>query len=215
MNPYTIPQLTAFPWIVSTDTLRADHLADAFLGAFDCLGQDVPEPFCSDLRQAASYASDRVGQTPCDAWEIALSWAENRLGELAPLGFYFGTSEGDGACFGFWLENEWCAALQERGIDCEDPASTAALLARFDDHGVTAQNLEDAYCGTADGYSEKEAGADYAQTLADDIGAINPELAWPHTCIDWEDAWRELELGDGYALIPTGNHGRWHVVRAV
>ena len=65
------------------------------------------------------------------------------------------------------------------------------------------------------GYSEAEAGTDYAQILADEIGAINPELAWPHTCIDWEDAWRELELGDGYALIPANSHGRWHVVKAV
>jgi hypothetical protein len=212
---YTIPQLHAFPWIVSVDTLRADHLADAFLGAFDQLGQDVPEPFLSDLQQAAAYASDRVGQTPCDAWEVALSWAESRLDELAPFGFHFGTSEGDGACFGFWLAEDWRDALEERGIDCEDPAGTAVLLARFNDHGIEPKQLCDAYCGTADGYSEAEAGADYAQTLADEIGAINRELAWPHTCIDWKAAWRELEIGDGYAVIPAPGFGSWHVVRAV
>lgn len=33
---------------------------------------------------------------------------------------------------------------------------------------------------------------DYAQQLAEDIGAINPDAAWPANCIDWERAAREL-----------------------
>lgn len=215
MTHYTAEQLASFPWIVSTDTLRVDHLADAMLGTFDRLAQDVPEPFRSDLQQVAAYASDAVGPASCDAWDVALDWAQQRLDELAPFGFYFGASEGDGACFGFWLQDDWLQSLEDRGIDCEDPESTALLLAQFDDHGVTAESLCDAYCGTADGYSEAQAGADYAQTLADDIGAINRELAWPHTCIDWLAAWRELEIGDGYALIPATAYSTWHVIRAV
>ena len=34
---------------------------------------------------------------------------------------------------------------------------------------------------------------DYAQELADDIGAIPRDVAWPYTCIDWERAARELQ----------------------
>jgi antirestriction protein len=34
----------------------------------------------------------------------------------------------------------------------------------------------------------------YAQELAEDIGAINPDAAWPATCIDWEQAARELQI---------------------
>jgi hypothetical protein len=214
MTRYTADQLATFPWIVSTDTLRADHLADAFLGAFDRLGQDVPEPFRSDLLQAAAYASDPVGQAPCDAWDVALSWAESRLDELAPTGFQFSTSEGDGACFGFWLTEDWREALEERCIDCEDPEAMALLLQAFEDHGIEPEQLYDAYCGTADGYTEAQAGADYAQELADGNGLIDREPAWPYTCIDWQDAWRELEIGDGYALIPA-TPSSWHVVRPV
>lgn len=33
----------------------------------------------------------------------------------------------------------------------------------------------------------------YAQELADDIGAIPRDVAWPMTCIDWEQAARELK----------------------
>jgi hypothetical protein len=33
---------------------------------------------------------------------------------------------------------------------------------------------------------------DYAQQFAEDIGAIPGDAAWPCTCIDWEEAAREL-----------------------
>ena len=35
---------------------------------------------------------------------------------------------------------------------------------------------------------------DYAQELAEDIGAINNDMTWPNTCIDWERAARELQM---------------------
>ena len=35
---------------------------------------------------------------------------------------------------------------------------------------------------------------DYAQQLADDIGAIGKDVQWPHTCIDWDQAARELRM---------------------
>lgn len=34
----------------------------------------------------------------------------------------------------------------------------------------------------------------YAQDLAEDIGALNREYSWPHSCIDWERAARELQM---------------------
>lgn len=34
----------------------------------------------------------------------------------------------------------------------------------------------------------------YAQELADEIGAINSEMRWPATCIDWDQAARELQI---------------------
>lgn len=35
---------------------------------------------------------------------------------------------------------------------------------------------------------------EYAQELADDIGAINRDAAWPANCIDWAKAARELQM---------------------
>ena len=40
-----------------------------------------------------------------------------------------------------------------------------------------------------DGYFQ-----DYAEQLADDIGAINSEATWPNNCIDWKRAARELKM---------------------
>lgn len=35
---------------------------------------------------------------------------------------------------------------------------------------------------------------DYAQELADDIGAIKSDAGWPNNCIDWDRAARELRM---------------------
>jgi hypothetical protein len=34
---------------------------------------------------------------------------------------------------------------------------------------------------------------DYAMELAEDIGAIDSNASWPNTCIDWDQAARELQ----------------------
>src|SRR5436190_22172816 len=34
----------------------------------------------------------------------------------------------------------------------------------------------------------------YAQELAEDIGAIPKDVSWPCSCIDWEQATRELKM---------------------
>jgi hypothetical protein len=212
MATYTADQLASFPWIVSTDTLRTDHLADAYLGALDCLGQDMPEPFRSDLQQCAAYASGTTGPDHQEAWDIAVNWAAERLGELAPAGFYFGASEGDGACFGFWLTEDWTEALEHLGLDADDLTDWAALIAELEADGIDPDSIEDAYQGRAEGWSEERAGADYAQQLAEDLGVKLDQMAWPLTCVNWEDAWRELQLGDGYRLHSLGG-GDWLVFR--
>jgi hypothetical protein len=235
MTRYTTEQLASFPWIVSTDTLRSQDLLCSYWSAMEQLIQHKPEATfgsCSikgiellaALNTSPTIARALDGQfsQPCaeiteaehQRIDVALEDLTEALQDLAPTGFYFGASEGDGACFGFWLSEDWADALEERGIDCEDPAGTAELIQAFDDHGIEAEQLCDAYCGTADGYSEAQAGAAYAQDLADGNGLLDREPAWPYTCIDWADAWRELEIGDGYSLIRE-TPSSWHVVRSV
>lgn len=218
---YTAEQLRSFPWIVSTDTLRPDHLAQAFLSALDSFelppAERLCEPFRSDLVQLASHAGETVASYEMsDSYSWALENAESLLQELAPAGFYFGASEGDGASFGFWLSEDWREALEDRGIDCEEPSQAAQLVQELEDHGIDADNLCDAYQGQTEGCTEERAGANFAQELAEDCGDIDwQKLRWPLTCIDWDAAWHELEVGDGFALIPASGVGSYHVIRSV
>jgi hypothetical protein len=48
---------------------------------------------------------------------------------------------------------------------------------------------------------------DYAQQLAEDIGAIDRDLSWPNNCIDWEQAARELQWD--YTLISFDGEDFW------
>lgn len=45
---------------------------------------------------------------------------------------------------------------------------------------------------------------DFAQQLAEDIGALKDDVSWPHDCIDWERATRELMYDYGSEDIPGG-----------
>jgi antirestriction protein len=59
------------------------------------------------------------------------------------------------------------------------------------DISEVVEQFEEAYCGQFDSLK------DYAEELADDIGAIPDDLSWPLTHIDWDAAARDLEY-DGY-----------------
>lgn len=48
---------------------------------------------------------------------------------------------------------------------------------------------------------------DYAQELAEDIGAINAEAVWPNNFIDWERAASELKMD--YMSIEFGGVDFW------
>lgn len=49
---------------------------------------------------------------------------------------------------------------------------------------------------------------DYAQELADDIGAINADAAWPTNYIDWEAAANALK--DDYSLVEIEGTEYWY-----
>lgn len=48
---------------------------------------------------------------------------------------------------------------------------------------------------------------DYAQELAEDIGAFPPEQVWPCCCIDWEQAVHELQ--QDYMLVEFDGIEYW------
>jgi antirestriction protein len=91
-------------------------------------------------------------------------------------------------------------ALVEIGDDADD---REAFCLYCNDRGeiVDVDALRDAYNGRHD------SGADFACDLADDLGVIPEGTAWPLSCIDWEHAWRELEIGGDYTSEPASSGG--------
>jgi antirestriction protein len=51
---------------------------------------------------------------------------------------------------------------------------------------ATAEAVEEAYSGDFD------SDEDFAQDMAEQLGSIQKDIAWPYTCIDWEKAGQEL-----------------------
>jgi hypothetical protein len=219
MTRYNSEALAHFPWIASCDTLRPEDLLPKFWSVAEVLTLAANKPEALSPSTLASLAK-LVGEDSREAdWDDSeacqtLEELTDALQELAPVGFYFGSQDGDGACFGFWLDEAWAEALEHFGMGNDDPTGWAELIAELDADGIEPETVEDSYCGRAEGWSEERAGADYAQQLAEDLGVKLDQMEWPLTCVDWDAAWRELVIGDGYRLHSIGG-GDWLVFRAV
>ena len=220
-NHYTAEQLASFPWIVSADTLKPEHLLVKYWEAAEGLAVLLDRPQLLNPATLASL-SKLVGEDSREAdWDDneaaeTLEQLTDALAEVAPSGFYFGSHEGDGACFGFWLDDAWVEALEHCGWAADsDPAALADVIRELEQDGIDCENFQDAYCGEAEGCTEERAGADYALGLFEDSGTRKSSYdGWPFSCIDWDQAWEELRVSDGYRLHRISGD-TWAVFRAV
>lgn len=220
-NHYTLDQLDGFPWIVSCDTLKTEDLLVKFWSAAEYCAVLADRPQLLNRGTLANLAK-LVGEDSLESdWDDAL--ASDTLGEVgsalcevAPSGFYFGSQEGDGACFGFWLSQDWVDALEHCGWAADsDSAALADVIRELEQDGIECHNFSDAYCGEAEGCTEEHAGAAYALGLFEDSGTRASSYdGWPFSCIDWGQAWQELRLSDGYRLHRISGD-TWAVFRSV
>ena len=81
----------------------------------------------------------------------------------------------------------------ENGLD---EAINQAYIEGVGEEYATAEDIEEAYQG------KFKNDRDFAQEMAEQLGLLNDNMTWPYTCIDWEDAARELMYDyfevDGY-----------------
>ena len=68
----------------------------------------------------------------------------------------------------------------------EQPCMNEEIVTAGLDCGLDMDDIEEAYQGE---YRNDE---EFAQQLADDIGALNDDALWPHNYIDWERAAHDL-----------------------
>lgn len=80
------------------------------------------------------------------------------------------------------LENDVDASDEER-------AELDALRRLADEASGHAEDWEHGETLIRDSYFKQ-----YAMQLADDIGAVPSEYSWPTSCIDWDQAARELQI---------------------
>ncbi|MHB1938442.1 MAG: hypothetical protein ACYCOR_17940 [Acidobacteriaceae bacterium] len=98
-------------------------------------------------------------------------------------------------------------ALDNEEADADDKAEALLLrdaLKDLEGTGGDEQWRGDWYPVTliADRYFKK-----YAMELADEIGAIPDGVVWPLTCIDWDQAARELQMD--YTSVEIDGHTFW------
>lgn len=121
--------------IISADTLNPEHLMPRFIDVLSerleqltfAPGADAPnrvqwqgtmQDRLGAIEARMALGMDReIRYFESEACEWDMEWLQERLSECAPEGTFFGASEGDGACFGFWdmeTETDECVECGER-----------------------------------------------------------------------------------------------------
>lgn len=89
-------------------------------------------------------------------------------------------------------------------MNSTDETTLDAMIEKLDERGDLDREAFRAYAEligveyvTLEGFEEAYAGywrspEEFAENMADSIGAIDANLGWPYSCIDWTHAAREL-----------------------
>jgi hypothetical protein len=94
--------------VVSSATFRPQDLLPKFLNALKALSEPAFTQLVAPSAGRLPFPSDALADERHEWWgseECACLLNEelfDALNEHAPEGYCFGSSEGDGACFGFW-----------------------------------------------------------------------------------------------------------------
>ncbi len=136
---------------ISCGTLRADHLADAFLGEVDRLGlaHDIDADLAHRAQLLACSKASPVAPDLVEDADETISELIDFLNDHAPDGFCFGAHEGDGSDFGWWpvslramlqdidsrwVQNDWMDRTENDAID--------DIIERFDDCPESLQDFD-------------------------------------------------------------------------
>jgi len=173
--------LSSFPWIISSSSLKTEDLLVSFWQTLESLASSDSFPFelsasaLSSLQRLVGEDSSEEDYKEEEASELLLSLFE-LLGEAAPSGFYFGSHPGDGALFGFWLEEGWEQAISEADFFSEDPALCASVIEAALDFGIEPETFKDCFRGEISAYTEEEAEAEAAKEILSESDIAPPRF---------------------------------------
>jgi hypothetical protein len=145
-----------------------------------------------DNESAAEYVDSKLAEEQAE--QIA-AWSRNiaLLHDLDDGDEFTNTAGG----YAFWI----APSDDDMPEDSDDAAELKALRDLRDE----AEGSPDWQYGETlirDSYFQE-----YAQELAEDIGAVNSDASWPNRCIDWEQAARELQID--YTLVELDGVDYW------
>lgn len=99
----TTPPITGS---ISHGTLRSEDLLPAFLATLGELDRDAAHALAFEVGETLMALFDgREGAEEDAGW--LMERLDDRISEVLPPGWYFGTIEGDGADFGIWQDEEY------------------------------------------------------------------------------------------------------------
>lgn len=81
--------------VISEGTLRSDDLFEAFVSYLEANRPDLAKNYRAEWSEADGNEFEQYFLLNENLFDT--------MDEAAPPGMYFGASEGDGACFGYWL----------------------------------------------------------------------------------------------------------------
>lgn len=180
--------LNSFPWIVSSSTLKTEHLLVSFWEALESLSVSLDSEILSDLQRLGLVGEDSREEDykEEEAAELLLCLFD-LLQEQSPEGFYFGSHSGDGALFGFWLSEEWEQAISLSDFFSEDPTSCASVISAASGLGISPDTFSDCFRGEVSAYSEEEAEEEAAKELLSEsedcprfFNLLNFRKVWDH-----------------------------------
>lgn len=102
--------------------------------------------------------------------------------------------------------------------ELEDSSIGSEAWAEWDesDEGTELSNLQ-SLANEAEGYAQDwkygeqlirdSYFVEFAQELAEDCGMVNDNATWPNTCIDWDEAARQLQ--EDYTSVEFGDITYW------
>ena len=146
---------------VSTGTLKPEDLIPAFMSALDRLGKELP----GDLECLSRLEYIDVTTIPQITGNVSVIdddddfWNSEEAGwdmesltqaleECCPPFVYFGTIEGDGADFGFWVDHEGLEDARRDGdgityANGDEYLADANVIVQVSDHGnVTVMDMD-------------------------------------------------------------------------
>jgi len=193
----------SFPWIVSSSTLKTEHLLVSFWEALESLSVSLDSEILSDLQRLVGEDSKEEDYKEEEAAALLLCLFD-LLQEKSPEGFHFGSHSGDGALFGFWLSEDWEQAIPLADFFSEDPSLCASVISAASDLGISPDTFSDCFLGEISAYSEEEAEEEAAKELLSE----SEDCPRFFNLLNFRKVWKHFYSSD-FAIAPSSQSARF------